>query len=207
MQNNQPLEQCKTEEKPVATAYYSTQSPQQLPSIFEQAMNLVQQSTPIEYDDALAEMDALVRSRAEDLAESSIDDDSSICDSSTCFSPRSETSSPHSEASTTDDSDWSVKPTIAIAAALKSKQAKQKRRPRQNRRSVEDRQSRKKEQNKSAANRYRQKKKAEIEILLDQERELQTVNEKLQKQYDEVRREAKYIKGLLREVFKAKGII
>lgn len=181
----------------------SIESQQQFPSILEQAISLVQQSSQIDYAesmDVMAEVEALVRSRAEDFADSSsIDDDSSICDSSTCFSPRSETSS-----SITDDSDWTQKSSLAIGAALK---AKQKRKPRKNRRSLEDRQSRKKEQNKTAANRYRLKKKAEIEILLDEERELQGQNDKLRKQYDEVRLEASYIKRLLRVAFEAKGMI
>lgn len=180
---------------------------QQFPSILEQAISLVQQTNPIEYseniDDAMAEVEALVRSRAEDFVDSSsIDDDSSMCGSSSCFSPRSEISS-----SATDDSDWTMKSRPAIAAALKNKQAKQKRKPRINRRSPEDRQSRKKEQNKSAANRYRLKKKAEIEILLDEERDLIKRNDVLQSQYEEVGREVKYIKSLLRELFKAKGFI
>lgn len=178
---------------------------QQFPSILEQAINLVQQTSPIEYtenlDDAMAEVEALVRSRAEDFADS-IDDDSSMSGSSSCFSPRSEASS-----SITDDSDWTMKSSPTIATALKNKQAKQKRKPRINRRSPEDRQSRKKEQNKSAANRYRLKKKAEIEILLDEERDLIKRNETLQSQYQEVGREVKYIKSLLRELFKAKGLI
>lgn len=184
---------------------------QQFPSILEQAIHLVQQAAPIEYDNiddiTMAEVEALVRSRAEDFADS-IDDDSSICDSSTCFSPRSDTSSPQSESTSDDYSDWTQKSSpMAIGAALKAKQAKQKRKPRKNRRSPEDRQSRKKEQNKTAANRYRLKKKAEIEILLDEEQELQAQNDKLQKQYDEVSREASYIKRLLRVAFEAKGII
>lgn len=193
------------QEKPVSN-HLTPASNIQFPSILEQAINLVQQSSPIEYDDniddAMAEVEALVRSRAEDFAESSIDDDSSsTCGSSTCFSPRSETST------TTDDSDWTMKSSLALGIALKSKQSKQKRKPRINRRSPEDRQSRKKEQNKSAANRYRQKKKAEVEILQDEERVLLKQHDKLQSQYEEVSREAKYIKGLLRDVFKAKGMI
>lgn len=184
------------------------QQQQQFPTILEQAIHLVQQAAPqYEYsdniDDAMAEVDALVRSRAEDFADNSIDDDSSMCDSSTCFSPRSDASSSPS-GSITDDSDWTQKSSLAIGAALK---AKQKRKPRKNRRSLEDRQSRKKEQNKTAANRYRMKKKAEIEILLDEERVLQEQNVKLQKQYDEVSREASYIKRLLRAAFEAKGIL
>lgn len=206
LQLNQQCQQFKTEEKPIVN-YSPAITNQQFPSILEQAIQLVQQTTPSEYvdnniDDAMAEVEALVRSRAEDFAESSsIDDDSSMCGSSSCFSPRSESSS------NTDESEWTLKSSPAIAAALKAKQAKQKRKPRTNRRTLEDRQSRKKEQNKTAANRYRLKKKAEIEILLDEERELQKRNETLQSQYDEVGREVKYIKSLLRELFKAKGLI
>lgn len=172
----------------------------------EQAIGLVQQNNLNEYgdDDAMAEVEALVRSRAEDLAESSIDDDSSTCGSSTCYSPRSDDTS---SSSITDDSEWTIEKRPDIAHALKNKQTKQKRKPRINRRSVEDRQSRKKEQNKSAANRYRLKKKAEIEILLDEERDLLKCNDSLQSQYQEVSREVKYIKNLLRELFKAKGFI
>lgn len=207
LQPNQQFQQCK-EEKPMIVNYAPVMPAQQFPSILEQAINLVQQTSPqIEYtenfDDAMAEVEALVRSRAEDFADSSsIDDDSSMSGSSTCFSPRSEASS-----SITDDSDWTMKSSSTIATALKNKQATQKRKPRINRRSPEDRQSRKKEQNKSAANRYRLKKKAEIEILLDEERDLIKRNETLQSQYEEVGREVRYIKSLLRELFKAKGLM
>lgn len=204
-----PIAYAPSQPAPVYNTQQQRQQ-QQFPTILEQAIHLVQQAAPIDFadniDDAMAEVEALVRSRAEDFAESSIDDDSSICDSSTCFSPRSDASSPRSE-STTDDSDWTQKSSLAIGAALKAKQAKQKRKPRKNRRSLEDRQSRKKEQNKTAANRYRLKKKAEIEILLDEERELQVQNDKLQKQYDEVSRESSYIKRLLRAAFEAKGML
>lgn len=182
------------------------QHPQQFPSILEQAIQMVQHSNSVEYtenfDDAMAEVEALVRSRAEDFADSSIDDDSSMCGSSSCFSPRSEASS-----SVTDDSDWTMKSSPAIATALKNKQAKQKRKPRINRRSLEDRQSRKKEQNKSAANRYRLKKKAEIEILLDEERELIKRNESLQSRFTDIDREVKFLKKLLRDLFESKKLI
>lgn len=202
-QPDQQYQQCKLDEK--STINYSSCSVQQFPSISEQAFNMVQQAAPVEYNDninaALAEVEALVRSRAEDFAESSIDDDSSTCGSTSCFSPRSETSS-----TTTDDSDWTLK-SASIGAALKIKQSKQKRKPRVNRRSVEDRQSRKKEQNKSAANRYRMKKKAEIEILLDEERDLIKQHDQLKAQDEEVSRELKYIKSLLRELLKAKDLI
>lgn len=201
MQPNQQYQQCKSEERPLinfnVTPAITTQQ-----TILQQAINLVQQSNLNEYvdDEAMAEVENLIRSRAEDLVESSIDDDSSICGSSSCFSPRSETSS-----SNTDDSDWMINP--VIATALKNKQIKQKRKPRTNRRSLEDRQSRKKEQNKTAANRYRLKKKAEIEILLDEEQDLLKRNEVLSKQYKQIGQEVKTLKSLLRELFKAKGLI
>ncbi|XP_055299067.1 activating transcription factor of chaperone [Sitodiplosis mosellana] len=207
LQLNEQFQQCKPESKPIITNIMPAIQAQQFPSILEQAINLVQQTSPIEYtesfDDAMAEVEALVRSRAEDFADSSIDDDSSMCGSSSCFSPRSEASS-----STTDDSDWTMK-CPAIATAFKNKQAKQKqkRKPRINRRSPEDRQSRKKEQNKSAANRYRLKKKAEIEILLDEEKELIKCHDALKSRFEDIDREVKFIKKLLRDLFKAKGSI
>ncbi|XP_031622840.1 activating transcription factor of chaperone isoform X2 [Contarinia nasturtii] len=209
LQYNQPYQQqCKPTDVRPTTVNYSSPSitAQQFPSILEQAITLVQQSNLCEdignCDDEMAQVEALVRSRAEDLVESSIDDDSSLCGSSSCFSPRSETSS-----SATDDSDWTMQTSSVIAMALKNKQTKQKRKPRINRRSVEDRQSRKKEQNKTAANRYRLKKKAEIEILLDEERELIKQNDRMKSQYKDVSREVKYIKSLLRDLFKAKGLL
>lgn len=165
----------------------------------------------------MAEVEALVRSRAEDLINNSLDDDSSSLSSgSSCFSPRSVSSPSSSSSSVTDDLDWSPKSTAqystdsngAVGNALKMK-CKQmlKRKPRLNRRSVEDRQSRKKEQNKNAANRYRLKKKAEIEILLDEEKDLIKRNEQLGSEFSDVCREAKYLKSLLRELYKAKGLI
>ncbi|XP_066903419.1 activating transcription factor of chaperone isoform X1 [Halyomorpha halys] len=73
--------------------------------------------------------------------------------------------------------------------------------------SVEERKARKKEQNKNAATRYRQKKKQEIEVILSEERELQEKNESLKAEVEEVQREIKYLKSLMRHMFKAKGII
>jgi len=203
--DQQQYQQCKLDEKPMPnySPAFSVQ-PQPL-SISEQAFNMVQQAAPIEYADniidamAIAEVEALVRSRAEDFADSSIDDDSSTCGSTSCFSPRSDASS-----SITDDSDWTMKAASSIASAMKSKQ---KRKPRMNRRSPEDRQSRKKEQNKSAANRYRLKKKAEIEILLDEERELITRNDQLKAQDKKISDELKYTKSLLRELLKELGLL
>lgn len=183
-------------------------------SLFEQAVNLVQESNTIytdsvnvkavTEDDAkiVAEVDEFVRSQAEDY-----DDD---CTSTSGASSYSTLSSSNSDtgSSNTEDSDW--KPATsglgAVAAALKAKQSA-KRKPRSNRRSKEDRALRKKEQNKNAANRYRLKKKAEIDILIDEERDLQKHNDSLMTRYTDISREVKCLKSLLRELFREKGLI
>jgi len=74
-------------------------------------------------------------------------------------------------------------------------------------RQSEDRKSRKKEQNKNAATRYRQKKKAESEVVLEEERELQEKNDKLQVKCADVQREIKYLKSLMRDLYRAKGLL
>lgn len=190
IQNELPLQQPQQQ-------HFMPISGKPFPSILEQAIQMV------ESPDTMKDIDALVHSRAVDLLDSSMDDDSSSTSgsSTSCFSPRSET--------TADDSDWTPKSVSQLdhkssgSAALKTKESS-KRKPRLNRRSVEDRQSRKKEQNKNAANRYRMKKKEEIEIILVQERELAKRNEALQAEYREVCRETKYLKSLLRELYDKK---
>lgn len=135
------------------------------------------------------------------------DDSSSLSGSSfSCFSPNSEISSTN-----TDDSDWTANTDQnesigAVGAALKANPTR-KRKPRSSRRSHEDRSIRKKEQNKNAANRYRMKKKAEIEILCDEERDLLKHNESLKTRLADVSREVKCMKNLLRELFREKGLI
>ncbi|XP_070161481.1 activating transcription factor of chaperone isoform X1 [Polyergus mexicanus] len=74
-------------------------------------------------------------------------------------------------------------------------------------RSVEDKKVRKKEQNKNAATRYRQKKKQEIKEIQGEERELADHNEKLTNQIKDLQREIGYLKGLMRDLFKAKGLL
>lgn len=80
-------------------------------------------------------------------------------------------------------------------------------RPKPYTRAPEDRRSRKKEQNKNAATRYRQKKKAEIDLLLGEENELRQRHTELGGQRADLQREIRYLKGLMRELFKAKGLI
>lgn len=185
-------------------------------SLFEQAVTLVRESNDL-YEESVnvksvteaeaiivAEVDEFVRSQAEDY-----DDD---CTSTSGASSYSLTSSSSSDAgsSQTDDSDWipatSGQSIGAVGAALKAKQPA-KRKPRSNRRSKEDRVLRKKEQNKNAANRYRMKKKAEIDILIDEERDLQKHNDSLTTRFTDINREVKCMKSLLRELFRAKGLI
>lgn len=66
---------------------------------------------------------------------------------------------------------------------------------------------RKKDQNKNAARKYRQKKKQEVEEILVEEKQLTEVHNKLAKECGEIRREVKYLKSLMRELFKSKGLI
>ena len=65
----------------------------------------------------------------------------------------------------------------------------------------DDRRLRKKEQNKTAATRYRIKKKVELDILLDEEAALEQRNHQLQMQHDEMANEVRYLKKLMREIF------
>ncbi|XP_043262320.1 activating transcription factor of chaperone isoform X1 [Colletes gigas] len=97
-----------------------------------------------------------------------------------------------------DDPDWILK------SGRKSTRNRQK--P-YSRPSVEDKKVRKKEQNKNAATRYRQKKKQEIKEILGEERELADHNEKLKNQAKDLQREIGYLKGLMRDLFRAKGLI
>lgn len=72
---------------------------------------------------------------------------------------------------------------------------------------VEEKRLRKKEQNKNAATRYRMKKKAEVEEILGEEKGLQDENSELQQKVSDLSREIKYLKGLMRDMLKAKGTI
>lgn len=72
---------------------------------------------------------------------------------------------------------------------------------------IEEKRMRKKEQNKNAATRYRQKKKAEIEEILSEEKGLEEKNADLQLKISDLLREIKYLKGLMRDLFRAKGLI
>lgn len=72
---------------------------------------------------------------------------------------------------------------------------------------TDEKRFRKKEQNKNAATRYRLKKKQEVECILGEEKQLSEVNEKLSKEYGDIKREVKYLKSLMRELFKSRGLV
>ncbi|XP_015182769.1 PREDICTED: activating transcription factor of chaperone [Polistes dominula] len=141
----------------------------------------------------LAVVDEYVRSHTEDIP----------TEYSSCTSPSGSCIS--SEDSTSDDPDWiadtscNKKQSISIG---KKNRCKPYSHP-----TVEDKKVRKKEQNKNAATRYRQKKKQEIKDILGEEHELTECNEKLQGQVKDLQREIGYLKGLMRDLFKAKGLI
>lgn len=71
----------------------------------------------------------------------------------------------------------------------------------------EEKRLRKKEQNKNAATRYRMKKKAEIKESVMEEKQLLQKNDTLKDKAKELAREIKYLKSLLRDVYKAKGLL
>ncbi|XP_049874102.1 activating transcription factor of chaperone [Pectinophora gossypiella] len=134
------------------------------------------------FDSELQAVDELVRHRAAELASPQPSGASSSA------SPRS--SPPSSPRSSCTDEEWAAPS-----------------RPKPYSRSTDDRRSRKKEQNKNAATRYRQKKKAEIEVLLTEEQSLRQRHSDLGEKCSDLQREIRYLKGLMRDLFKAKGLI
>lgn len=80
------------------------------------------------------------------------------------------------------------------------------RKPRSRTAKPEDKRLRKKEQNKTAATRYRMKKKAELDLLLDEEAQLEERHRHLQAQYDDLASEVRYLKKLFREVITGRPV-
>lgn len=66
---------------------------------------------------------------------------------------------------------------------------------------------RKKLQNKNAAIRYRQKKKAEVEGIVSEVQGLEDKNNDLKSKVEDLNREIKYMKNLMEEIYKAKGLV
>uniref|UniRef100_T1J1U0 BZIP domain-containing protein n=1 Tax=Strigamia maritima TaxID=126957 RepID=T1J1U0_STRMM len=69
---------------------------------------------------------------------------------------------------------------------------------------TEVRKSRKRSQNRTAATRYRMKKREEAEVLSAEEERLKETNGELNKRVDDLSSEIKYLKGLLKEFVRAK---
>jgi len=65
---------------------------------------------------------------------------------------------------------------------------------------------RKKLQNKNAAIRYRMKKREEAQSIMGEEQELEAVNLELKTKVDDLEREIRYMKNLMGDIIKAKGI-
>ncbi|CAB3251431.1 unnamed protein product [Arctia plantaginis] len=140
------------------------------------------QQTISDYDCGFADVEELLRNRAAQLLSPQ------HSGGSESVSPQS--SPPSSPRSSCTDDEWS--------APCRSKPYS---------RSSDDRRSRKKEQNKNAATRYRQKKKAQVEVLLTEEQTMRQRNSDLNDKCSDLQREIRYLKGLMRDLFKAKGLI
>lgn len=152
-------------------------------------------SSPTDIQRELEVVDELVR--AHSRQNSDYDDNASLSASSSAWSPRSEYScSGYSQF----DDDQPVKKSSGLRGVSKKRSRGYGRNP-------EEKKSRKKEQNKNAATRYRIKKKQEVEVIMDEERILMDKNRKLSTTYKDTKREVKYLKSLLRDLFKARGFI
>lgn len=141
----------------------------------------------------LAVVDEYVRSHTKDIPSPS-----SPCTSSggSCISTED----------SVDDPDWNYESERKSLKQSAHDSSKNRHKP-YSRPSLEDKKVRKKEQNKNAATRYRQKKKQEIKEIQGEERELADHNEKLKNDVKDLQREIGYLKGLMRDLFKAKGLL
>ncbi|KFR08915.1 Cyclic AMP-dependent transcription factor ATF-4 [Nipponia nippon] len=132
-------------------------------------------------------------------------DDSGICMSPDSYlgtpqhSPTNSVGSPHDNQFPTDASSGSVlsKPYEHPAEKVVSAKMKAEKKI--------DKKLKKMEQNKTAATRYRQKKRAEQEALSGECRELEQKNQALKEKADSLSKEIQYLKDLIEEVRKAKG--
>lgn len=146
----------------------------------------------------LAVVDELVRTRVEDMQWSS-------SGSSGPGSPSSSSCSNFGDCSS-DDPEWVPEPIEQYNDDVPIKQTRK--RPRSySKHAPEEKKVRKKEQNKNAATRYRLKKKAEIEVILHEEKGLLDKRAELDSKVTDLNREIRYLKGLMRDLFKAKGLI
>lgn len=163
-------------------------------------------SAPTDIQRELEVVDELVR--AHSRHNSDIDDGTSSVSAFSVWSPA------QSEYASSNSSQYGEEDDESVAVVKSRKHSVSsglkgvtKKRPRAYGRNPEEKKYRKKEQNKNAATRYRQKKKQEIEIIIGEENILMDKNRKLMATYKETKREVKYLKSLLRDLFKARGFI
>ena len=178
--------------------------------------NNISPATPHNIAREMEIVEEVLRSRSQDLPDWMEEDDSNSSDSTSLpsFSPRSE--SPYSGSSYSQDDEWmpqSLSTSSASTSQVSSPSSNcskanlngvKKKRTRPYARGVEDKKVRKKEQNKNAATRYRRKKKQEVEKILDVERGLITIHDDLQIKCNDLKREIKCLKSLMRDIYKAK---
>jgi len=189
-------------------------------SFIEGLLNEATAATPVDEIPALISFDRVVANEFTPLSPPlSTDDIESIL--SDPSSPMSDTSC--SDRSTImldesvsflDDPDWTPAAEVSPARTVKSYTklrpkpydkpvASQSTRPSTTQLSKKER---KREQNKNAAIRYREKKRAEAEVVHSEERVLEDKNTALKKRVDSMTNEIQYLKDLLKEVYKAKGL-
>jgi cyclic AMP-dependent transcription factor ATF-4 len=178
-------------EKPLLPDVLAYRPPAAIPAEYPSAMT---PQPDIAHE--LAVVDELVRTRVEDMQWSS----------SGPSSPNSSGSSNFGDCSS-DDPEWMPEPVENYDGVAASPKQSRKRSKPYSRTSPVDKKSRKKEQNKNAATRYRMKKKAEVEVILTEEKGLSMKNDDLELKIKDMQREIKYLKGLMRDLFKAKGLI
>lgn len=157
-------------------------------------------------------VDEILRTRAKELPDwtddDDYDDDISLHSSSSIISSSSSSDLSSSSITAGNDDEWIPSKDSSAntnsAAGKISHEKSHKKRTRPYGRGVEDKKIRKKEQNKNAATRYRQKKKQEMEEILEEERLLAIRNDELSKQVADIEREVKYLKQLIKEFHKSK---
>lgn len=153
-------------------------------------------SSPTDIQRELEVVDEIIQ--AHSRSQSDYDDDNCTISTSSSWSPRSE----YSASICSQDDDLHIK-----KSSSSSSRGITKKRTRPYGRNPDEKRSRKKEQNKNAATRYRQKKKEEVHVILGEERILMDKNKKLFTSFKDTKREVKYLKSLLRELFQARGFI
>lgn len=151
----------------------------------------------------LAVVEELVRKRAENLVDNWEEHQEYKTQSPS--SPSSSSTSGFSEYSS--DPEWIPEPVQSPGFVERPSKSRKRATKPYTRLGPDDKKSRKKEQNKNAATRYRLKKKAEIEEILSEEKDLEDHHKELDSKVVDLQREIKYLKGLMRDLFKAKGLM